>query len=70
METSTAMNDLVKSNLSQIQTIMKECGVINAHLFGSAARNMMTDSSDIDFVVRFSPDLSYTEYGNRYFKKQ
>lgn len=62
------MNSLVKSNLSQIKALMTQYGVIRAHLFGSAANGTMTDSSDIDFMVSFNPDLSYTDYGNNYFQ--
>jgi len=47
---------------------MTHYGVIRAHLFGSAANGTMTDTSDIDFMVSFNPDLNYTDYGNNYFK--
>lgn len=60
------MNSLVKSNLSQIKSLMTQYGVIRAHLFGSAANGIMTDSS-VDFMVSFNPDLSYTDYGNNCF---
>jgi predicted nucleotidyltransferase len=62
------MNSLVKSNLSQIKNLMTQYGVIRAHLFGSAANGTMTDDSDIDFVVCFKSDLSYTDYGDNYFQ--
>lgn len=47
---------------------MAKYGVIRAYLFGSATTGTMTDSSDIDFLVSFDPDLSYTDYGNNYFQ--
>ena len=62
------MNNLVKSNLSQIKALMTKHGVIRAYLFGSAAVGTMTDDSDIDFVVKFKPDFNYTEYGDNYFQ--
>ena len=62
------MNNLVKSDLAQIKTLMTQYGVIKASLFGSAANGTMTDTSDVDFLVSFKPDLSYTDYGNNYFK--
>jgi predicted nucleotidyltransferase len=62
------MNSLVKSNLAQIKALMIQYGVVRAHLFGSAATGNMTESSDIDFLVSFNPDLSYTDYGNNYFE--
>ena len=47
---------------------MRSYGVIRAHLFGSAAVDEMTEQSDVDFVVSFSPELNYTDYGNNYFQ--
>ena len=62
------MNSLVESNLSEIKDVLRTYGVIRAYLFGSAAVGKMTDDSDVDFMVSFNPDLSYTEYGNNYFE--
>jgi predicted nucleotidyltransferase len=58
------MNSLVKSNLSQIKKLINQYGVIRAHLFGNAANGTMTDDSDVDFMVSFKSDLSYTEFGD------
>lgn len=41
------MNSLIESKLSEIETLMTRYGVIRAHLFGSAADDTMTDSSDV-----------------------
>jgi len=62
------MNSIIKANLSEIKDLMRSYGVIRAYLFGSAAIGNMTENSDVDFVVSFNPDLSYTEYGNNYFQ--
>ncbi|MDB5121996.1 MAG: putative nucleotidyltransferase [Mucilaginibacter sp.] len=62
------MNSLIESNLSEIKDAMRSYGVIRAYLFGSAAIGNMSDDSDVDFMVSFNPDLSYTEYGSNYFK--
>lgn len=62
------MNSLVESNLSEIKDVMLTYGVIRAYLFGSAAIGNMSDDSDVDFMVSFNPNLSYTEYGNNYFQ--
>ncbi len=61
------MNTIVQSNLSEIQDLMRNHGVVRAYLFGSAAIGSMTEDSDVDFMVSFNPGLSYTEYGNNYF---
>lgn len=47
---------------------MQDHGVIKAYLFGSAAIDSMSDSSDVDFMVTFNPNLNYTDYGNNYFQ--
>ena len=62
------MNNLVAANLSEIKDLMQSYGVIKASLFGSAAKNEMTEDSDVDFIVSFDPDLNYTDYGDNYFK--
>lgn len=62
------MNSLVESNLSEIKDVMRTYGVVRAYLFGSAAVGNMSEDSDVDFVVSFNPDLSYTAYGENYFQ--
>ena len=62
------MNSLVESNLSEIKDVMRSHGVIRAYLFGSATKGDISADSDVDFMVSFNPDLSYTEYGNNYFQ--
>jgi predicted nucleotidyltransferase len=62
------MNNIIKANLSEIKNLMRHYGVISAYLFGSAAIGDMTENSDVDFMVNFNPNLSYTEYGNNYFQ--
>lgn len=62
------MNSMVKSNLPQIKALMRDHGVIKAYLFGSAAIDNLSDTSDVDFLVTFNPRLNYTDYGSNYFK--
>jgi len=62
------MNSIVESNLAEIKDLMRSYGVVKAYLFGSAAVGNMHDSSDVDFMIKFRPDLSYTDYGNNYFE--
>jgi len=62
------MNSVVESNLTEIKDVMRSYGVVRAYLFGSAANGNMSDDSDVDFMVTFNPELSYTDYGNNYFK--
>jgi predicted nucleotidyltransferase len=62
------MNSLVEANLPAIKDLMRNYGVVKASLFGSAAKNEMTDESDVDFMVSFDPGLNYTDYSDNYFK--
>jgi len=62
------MVNIVQSKLSEIKDVMRSYGVIRAYLFGSAAIGNMADDSDVDFMVSFDPDLSYTAYGENYFQ--
>ncbi len=61
------MNPLVSNNMGSIQTLLKQYGVVSAYLFGSAAGNKYTDKSDLDFLIKFNPDLDYETYANNYF---
>ena len=62
------MEPLIQKHLLQIQSLMRFYGVEQAYLFGSAATGKMTADSDVDFLIRFSPDLDFQTYGNNYFK--
>ena len=62
------MNSIIESNLPEIKDLMRSDGVVKAYLFGSAAVGDMHDGSDVDFMIKFNPDLSYTDYGNNYFQ--
>ena len=62
------MVSIVEANLSEIKDVMRSYGVIRAYLFGSAAIGNMAEDSDVDFMVSFNPNLSYTAYGENYFQ--
>ena len=62
------MNTLISTNLTQIKALMKSYGIVSAYLFGSAATDSMVEINDVDFLIRFDPELTYTEYGNNYFE--
>jgi uncharacterized protein len=53
--------------LPVIRELMRQYGVIEAYLFGSAATGKMRDDSDVDFLISFPKDLHYTTYTNNYF---
>ena len=51
------MVNLIKDKLDTIITARKEHKVEAISLFGSATKNTMQESSDIDFLVTFSNDI-------------
>lgn len=58
---------VIKRNLAQIKRMFKTYGVVSAYVFGSAATGKMTKGSDVDFLIRFSPELDINTYGTNYF---
>jgi predicted nucleotidyltransferase len=62
------MQNIIKANLSQIQQIMQEHGVVSAFAFGSAVLDKMRPDSDVDFVIAFNENMDIETYGNNYFK--
>ncbi len=61
------MNTIIQNNLQTIQSLCKTHGVESFYLFGSAAKNEMTDESDLDFLVRFSNKIPLLDYADNYF---
>lgn len=57
----------VKNNIRKIRSLCKTHSVEAFALFGSAARDDFNESSDIDFVVRFSPAIDVLDYADNYF---
>jgi hypothetical protein len=61
------MNHLIKKNLNQISKLCEEHQVDSFALFGSATRSDFDNSSDIDFLVRFSSTIELLDYADNYF---
>jgi predicted nucleotidyltransferase len=61
------MNRLIKDRLDSIISLCVEHHVSTFALFGSAARDAMSENSDIDFLVRFSNELDVLDYADNYF---
>jgi uncharacterized protein len=56
----------VEKHISTIQVLCQHHGVDKLYLFGSILGNSFTDSSDIDFVVRFK-NIELLKYADNYF---
>ena len=61
------MQNIVQQYLPQIKQLMKHYGVQRAYAFGSAVKNTMHETSDVDFIISFSDDMDYETYANNYF---
>jgi hypothetical protein len=58
---------VIQSKLKEIIDVCKKHHVEAISLFGSAAKNTITESSDIDLLVKFSSDIDVLEYADNYF---
>ncbi len=61
------MIQLVESNIESIRAICKSNKVAELYLFGSAAMDSFTDTSDMDFAVLFDESLTPLEHGDAFF---
>ncbi len=57
----------VQQKLPLLQDMLRRHGVVEAYLFGSAAKGSIKRSSDVDFLVYFDPSLDYVSYTDNYF---
>ena len=60
------MNSALAQQLPQIQQLMRQYGVEQAYVFGSAASDSLTPESDVDFLIRFPASLDYETYYRNY----
>lgn len=62
------MYGLIKNKLNDIIALCKKHHVKSISLFGSAAKDTMHESSDIDFLVQFSEEMDVLDYADNYFQ--
>jgi predicted nucleotidyltransferase len=61
------MNSIVTEKIPQLVELCKKYCVARMYLFGSAARDDFDpETSDIDFLVAFSSELTMEEYADNY----
>jgi predicted nucleotidyltransferase len=61
-------DEVLKVLRAHKSTLSQRFGVTNLALFGSVARNEMSDDSDIDILVRFDrPGTSKTYFGVQFY---
>ncbi|EPR68135.1 nucleotidyltransferase family protein [Cyclobacterium qasimii] len=61
------MVDLIQNKIDDIIGACKQHHVETLSLFGSAAKNVMLENSDIDLLVAFSDDIDILDYADNYF---
>ena len=61
------MVDLIQNKIDEIIAACKQHHVETISPFGSAAKNVMLEDSDIDLLVEFSDDIDILDYADNYF---
>ena len=61
------MIELIENNKQEIFNLCRQHKVDRLFLFGSAARNQMNSSSDLDLLVEFSDSIEILDYADNYF---
>ena len=56
------MLDTVRARRDEIYALAKRHKALRLWVFGSCARKEESAESDIDFLVKFSPDVSFRDY--------
>ncbi|WP_372949728.1 nucleotidyltransferase family protein [Mariniphaga sp.] len=57
------MNNIISSNIEKIRQFFEMHKIERAFIFGSAVTEDFNEKSDLDFLVRFQPDLEPLEKG-------
>ena len=58
---------IITNNINLISTLCQHHKVKELYVFGSAAKNEMNEKSDVDFIVKFNPEVPVEDYADLYF---
>lgn len=58
---------LINNNLQKLFALCRKYRVNKLYALGSILSNRFNDTSDIDFLVDFKPDITYHNYANSFF---
>lgn len=61
------MSSIIQERIKALKKLCRKYQVQRMYVFGSAGLDRFTDTSDLDFLISFSPELSITEYTENYF---
>ena len=62
------MNRIISEHKDELTKICESLNIKRMNVFGSAVSGKFNDKSDIDFLIKFSDDLSGEQYTENYFK--
>ncbi len=58
---------IITNNILSITSLCQQHKVKELYVFGSAAKNEMNENSDVDFIVKFDPEIPVEDYADLYF---
>jgi predicted nucleotidyltransferase len=61
------LQPILKDNLDKVAVLCKEHQVEKLYAFGSVCTDKFNDESDVDFVYRFSNNISLEAYADNFF---
>lgn len=61
------MNHILHNKLETLKELCRHYKVKSLYAFGSVNTPRFTESSDIDLLIEFEPDISIEEYTDNYF---
>lgn len=61
------MNAILRNKLDVVKELCRRYKVKSLYSFGSVNTHLFTESSDIDLLIEFEPDITIEEYSDNYF---
>ena len=62
------MNRIILEHLEELTKICESLNIKRMNVFGSVVSGYFDENSDIDFLIKFSKDLTDEQYADNYFK--
>ena len=62
------MNQIISKHKEELTKICESLNIKRMNIFGSAVSDKFNDKSDIDFLIKFSEELSSEQYSDNYFE--
>ncbi len=62
------MNKIISEHLDELTKICETLNIRRMNVFGSVVAGNFDQKSDIDFLIKFSNELTHEQYADNYFK--